>query len=257
MEPCPVAPQDGIVLEAVSKGFPAREGGRVPALEEVSLAVPTGSVRCLVGPTGCGKTTVLRLVAGLESPDSGRIAVRCGGPGRRAVGYLTQEHTLLPWLTTEENVALPLRVQGFAAASARERARDLLATLGLEGHGARYPYELSGGMRQRAAIGRLLAAEARCWLLDEPFASLDERTRHRLQELLVALVERRGITVLFVTHALDEALYLADDVTVLSAGPGRVIGTVPVPDPRPRDRLSENFGRRLESIRRMVEEAIR
>ena len=249
----------GILLEGVSKSFRGRDGAVVRAVEGVSLAVPTGAVGCIVGPTGCGKTTILRLAAGLEQPDAGKIEVRCGGPGGQAapLGYLTQAHTLLPWLTAGENVALPLRLRGVDARAAAARGREILAALGLAGHAGLYPYELSGGMQQRAALGRLLASDAACWLLDEPFGALDERTRHHLQDLLLALVAERGTTVLFVTHAIDEAVYLADRVHVLSAGPGKVVESQDVTEPRPRDRLAAGFGRRLEAIRTRLEEAIR
>jgi NitT/TauT family transport system ATP-binding protein len=200
------------------------------------------------------------MAAGLEEPDRGRIAVpgvHGGGGGESSIGLLTQQHTLFPWLTTLENVALPLRIRGEAAAAAHGRCRPILDSLGLGDSADRYPYELSGGMQQRAAMGRLLASSASCWLLDEPFTALDERTRHRLQDLLIELVAAREIAVLFVTHAIDEAVYLADRVHVFSAAPGRIVATLELPDARPRDRLSAAFAGHLESIRRTLEEAIR
>ena len=249
-----------ILLEGVAKSFVSREGGRVRAVEEVSLAVSAGTICCLVGPTGCGKTTILRIAAGLEEPDRGRVLVQGAngdGVGESPVGLLAQQHTLLPWMTTLENVALPLRIRGESAAVARGRCRPILESLGLGDSADRYPYELSGGMQQRAAMGRLLASSARCWLLDEPFNALDERTRQRLQDLLIELAAAREIAVLFVTHAIDEAVYLADRVHVLSAAPGRVVATLDLPEGRPRDRLSPSFAGHLESIRRTLEEAIR
>jgi NitT/TauT family transport system ATP-binding protein len=180
-----------------------------------------------------------------------------GGAAGSPVGLLTQRHTLLPWLTTLENVALPLRIRGESAAAAHRQCRPILETLGLADSAGRYPYELSGGMQQRAAMGRLLASDSRCWLLDEPFTALDERTRHHLQDLLAELVAVRSLAVLFVTHSIDEAVYLADRVLVLSTAPGRVVATLDVPESRPRDRLSVAFAGHLESIRRTLEEAIR
>lgn len=251
---------DSIILEGVGKSFVSREGGSVHAVEQVSLAVAAGTICCLTGPTGCGKSTILRLAAGLEEPDRGRILVP-GAQDRDAagssVGLLTQKHTLFPWLTTIENIALPLRIRGVSAAAAHQRCLPILETLGLGDCAGRFPYELSGGMQQRAAMGRLLASSARCWLLDEPFTDLDERTRHRLQDLLIGLVTTRAIAVLFVTHAIDEAVYLADRVQMLSAAPGRVVATLDLPEGRPRDRLSSSFAGHLESIRRTLEEAIR
>jgi len=248
-----------ILLEGVAKSFLSREGDRVVAVEDVSLAVSAGTICCLVGPTGCGKSTILRMAAGFEEPDRGRVLAPRANDGAREspVGLLTQQHTLFPWLTTLENVALPLRIRGEAAAAAHGRCRPILDSLGLGDSADRYPYELSGGMQQRAAMGRLLASSARCWLLDEPFNALDERTRQRLQDLLVELASARALAVLFVTHAIDEAVYLADRVHVLSAAPGRVVATLDLPDGRPRDRLSASFSAHLESIRRTLEEAIR
>lgn len=256
----PLAGSNPILLEGVGKSFVSREGDRVLAVEDVSLAVPAGSICCLVGPTGCGKSTLLRLAAGLEEPDRGRVAVpgaNAAGAVGSPVGLLTQRHTLFPWLTTIENIALPLRIRGEAVKAAHDRCLPILETLGLGDSADRYPYELSGGMQQRAAMGRLLASKASCWLLDEPFTALDERTRHRLQDLLVELVASRGIAVLFVTHAIDEAVYLADRVHALSAAPGRIVATLDVVESRPRDRLSAAFSGHLESIRRALEEAIR
>jgi NitT/TauT family transport system ATP-binding protein len=249
-----------ILLESVAKSFVTQEGERVPAVEDVSLAVPAGTICCLVGPTGCGKSTILRMAAGLEEPDRGRVAApdhHGGGAGESRIGLLTQHHTLFPWLTTIENVALPLRIRGENAARAHGRCRPILEELGLGDSAARYPYELSGGMQQRAALARLLASSARCWLLDEPFNALDERTRQRLQGLVVELASARRIAVLFVTHAIDEAVSIADRVHVISAAPGRVVATLDLPEERPRDRLSAAFAGRLESIRRTLEEAIR
>ena len=249
-----------ITLDGVGKSFVSREGDRVRAVEDVSLAVRAGTICCLVGPTGCGKSTILRLAAGLEQPDLGRVVVPGaydGGAVGSPVGLVTQRHTLFPWLTTLENVALPLRIRGEAQKPAHQRCLPILETLGLGDSADRYPYELSGGMQQRAAMGRLLASSARCWLLDEPFNALDERTRQRLQDLLVELAAARAIAVLFVTHAIDEAVYLADRLHVLSAGPGRIVATSDLPEGRPRDRLSASFAWHLESIRRTLEEAIR
>jgi NitT/TauT family transport system ATP-binding protein len=248
-----------IRLEGLGKSYVGRAGGQVHAVEEVSLAVAAGTICCLTGPTGCGKSTILRLAAGLEAPDRGRVlaAAAPAGPAAPAIGLLTQRHTLLPWLTALENVALPLRIRGASAAAAAQTCRPILELLGLGDSLRRYPHELSGGMQQRAAMGRLLASSARCWLLDEPFSALDERTRHRLQDVLVELAAARSIAVLFVTHAIDEAVYLADRVHVLSSSPARIVATREVTESRPRDRLSPAFGAHLESIRRTLEEALR
>jgi NitT/TauT family transport system ATP-binding protein len=226
-------------------------------VENVSLRVPDRSIVCLLGPTGCGKSTILRLVAGLEGPDSGRSElISDGGAEGPEVGYLTQRHTLFPWLTAEENIRLPLRIRGGGKERTRSLPRELLETLGLSRHSGLYPHEMSGGMQQRTALGRLLAMEAGCWLLDEPFAALDERTRHQLQDLLVELAGEMGITVLFVTHSIDEAVYIADRIHVFSAAPGRIVETLDLDDSRPRDRLSDSFGRHMERIRKKLEKEI-
>jgi len=247
-----------ILFEGVSKVFLGRRGEKVQALEDVSFAVPRGSIVSLLGPSGCGKTTILRLAAGMEEPDRGRIGVEAapGGPGRPALGYLTQRHTLFPWLTVAQNVALPLQLRGNHGKDEEERANRIISSLGLGDFGTLYPYELSGGMQQRAALGRLLSSDAACWLLDEPFAALDERTRHRLQDLLIEINRSRRITVLFVTHSIDEAVYLSDRVHVFSTAPGRIVDTIDLGDSRPRQRLSDAFGEKMERIRRKLEEVI-
>jgi len=253
-----VVSRDRIVLSGVSKTFRSREGGTVPAVEKVSLRVTHGSIVCLLGPTGCGKSTILRLTAGLEEPDSGRSELIPDADGRSGpvVGYLTQSHTLLPWLTAEHNIGLPLKIKGEEEDRTRSLCRAIMETLGLSGHAGLYPHEMSGGMQQRTALGRLLAMEADCWLLDEPFAALDERTRHRLQDLLVRLAGERGVTVLFVTHSIDEAVYIADGVHLFSAAPGRIVESLDLDGERPRNRLSDSFGRHMERIRRRLEEEI-
>jgi len=247
---------DPLVFDRVSKSFRSREGEVVPAVEDVTFSVPRGSIVCVVGPTGCGKSTLLRLAAGLEEPEAGHVDAPSGRKGEGQIGYLTQRHTLLPWLTAADNVKLPLRIRGEAEDVVEERSRDALELLGLAAFAGLYPYELSGGMQQRAALGRLLTADASCWLLDEPFASLDERTRHRLQDLVVELNGSRGGTILFVTHSIDEAVYIADEVHVLSAGPGRIIESLDLGEPRPRNRMSDASVGRLECIRKKLEEAI-
>jgi NitT/TauT family transport system ATP-binding protein len=253
-----VASDDRIVLSGVSKSFRSREGKTVPAVEKVSFRVPDRSIVSLLGPTGCGKSTILRLTAGLEEPDSGRSELVSDGDGAGGadVGYLTQRHTLLPWLTAEENVTLPLKIRGEGKERTRSLSREVLETLGLSKHAGLYPHEMSGGMQQRTALGRLLVMEAGCWLLDEPFAALDERTRHQLQDLLIELADERGITVLFVTHSIDEAVYIADRIHVFSAAPGRIVETLDLDDSRPRDRLSDSFGRQMERIRKKLEKEI-
>jgi ABC-type nitrate/sulfonate/bicarbonate transport system ATPase subunit len=250
---------DRIFLSGVSKAFLSREGEIVPALEKVSFGVPQGAIISLLGPTGCGKSTVLRVIAGLEEPDEGKGGLVPGrnGAGETTAALLTQRHTLFPWLTAEKNIGLPLEIRGEEKGKAAAFTGEIMETLELAGYGGLYPFEMSGGMQQRAALGRLLATKNDCWLLDEPFAALDERTRHSMQNLLVRLAGERGLTVLFVTHSIDEAVSVSDRIHIFSAVPGRIVETVDLHDPRPRDRLSENFGAKMETIRRVLEREIR
>jgi len=242
----------------VSKSYRSTGGAEVRAAEDISLEVEQGRIACLVGPTGCGKTTILRLAAGLDGPDSGSISFGAAGNGetRPKTGYLTQRHTLLPWMTARDNIGMPFRVSGAHGSKTGERVDSILESLGLGDFAHLYPHELSGGMQQRAAIGRLLAMDARCWLMDEPFSALDERTRHHPQNLLIELNRTKKITVMFVTHSIDEAVYLADRVYVLSTGPGRIVENFDLDEEKPRDRLSPAFGRRMEDVRMKLEQVI-
>jgi NitT/TauT family transport system ATP-binding protein len=212
--------------------------GAVEAVSEVSLEIGEGEFLALLGPTGCGKSTLLRLVGDLTPPTRGRVEVR-GQPAhaarqRNAFGFVFQEPALLPWRSALENVRLPLEVVGFPAERRRARCEELLQLVGLLGFKDSYPHELSGGMKQRVAIVRALAWEPPILMMDEPFSALDELTRNRLQEDLLALwaVERK--TIVFVTHNISEAVYLADRVVVMSPRPGRVTAELPVRLPRPR-----------------------
>jgi NitT/TauT family transport system ATP-binding protein len=216
----------------------------VAAIDEVSLATRPGELLCLVGPSGCGKTTLLRCVAGLLPPTSG--AVRVDGQvvtaPPRSMTLVFQEYgrSLLPWMTVDGNVVLPLKARRPRVPRAEREAlaADALASVGLAGQGAKYPWQLSAGMQQRVAIARALAYRPEILLLDEPFASVDAQTRADLQDLLLDVWRRTRLTVLFVTHDIDEAVYLADRVVVLSSSPARVVETVPVDLPRPRDQIA-------------------
>jgi ABC-type nitrate/sulfonate/bicarbonate transport system ATPase subunit len=245
-------------LRGVMKDFLGREGTAVRALDGVTFDAPAEAITCIVGPTGSGKSTVLRILSGLDRPDGGAALVAGKDPASTTgrIGYLTQQHTLLPWMRVRQNVGLPLEIKHVPADEAAAQVAAICAKLGLAGAEDLYPHELSGGMQQRAALGRLLASEARSWLMDEPFTALDERTRHQLQGLLIGLVRERQLSVLFVTHAIDEAVALADRVVVLSAGPGRVVGTVDITLPHPRNRLSPDYGVLMERIRTSIESVL-
>jgi NitT/TauT family transport system ATP-binding protein len=224
-----------IALRGVSKVFGARDD-RVVALDDCTFTVPDGTFVTLLGPSGCGKTTALDLVAGFTRPNAGSVTV--GGreverPGPdRAVVF--QDTALFPWLRVEDNIAFGLRVAGLADGAVLAKVDELLDRVGLREFRRRYPAELSGGMRQRVALARVLALESDVLLMDEPFGALDAQTRGLMQEFLTRIWERDRRTVLFVTHDLDEAVFLADRVLVMTARPGRIKRELVVDLPRPR-----------------------
>jgi len=223
-------------VESVSQHFYG-DGQTTIALENVDFQVPAGQFVSLVGPSGCGKSTLLFQVAGLRQPTSGII--RCDGesitaPMPQKIGMIFQEANLLPWLTAVENVAFPLKLRGVAKRERIETATRMLQLTGLSGFETRLPHQLSGGMKQRVAIARGLVQNPDVLLLDEPFASLDEQTRMVLGDELLRIWADTQKTILFVTHNLGEAVYLADRIIVLSARPGRIVDDVAVDLPRPR-----------------------
>jgi NitT/TauT family transport system ATP-binding protein len=207
-----------IALEGVHRTFRSEAGGEVAALAGIDLEVAAGDFVALLGPSGCGKSTLLRLVAGLDRPERGRVS---GEPGRVAMVF--QDAHLLPWRDVRGNVELPLELLGVASAERRERASRAIAQVGLADAERRYPAELSGGMRMRASLARALVVEPRLLLLDEPFAALDELTRMALDDELRRLWREAALTVLFVTHSIAEAAYLAERVVVLSRRPARTV----------------------------------
>lgn len=206
--------------------------GSEPILEDVNLEVETGRFATLIGPSGSGKTSILRAITGLQKPRSGRLDLAIPV---KEIGFLFQDDALLPWRTARQNVALGLRIRGARPAEAEAKAEDWLAKLGLHGLGGRFPRQLSGGQRKRVAIAQVLALEPRLLLMDEPFASLDAIVRTRITQELMDWVEREHLTVLLVTHDLEEAISMSDVVHVLSRGPHariRSVHTVPIPRPR-------------------------
>lgn len=208
--------------------------GGAGVLAGLDLAAAPGEFVALVGPSGCGKSTLLDVLAGLRAPDAGSVRVDGGPAAPGALALMPQRDALLAARTVRENVALGALLGGAAPAEARARARDALAGLGLGGYEEHYPHALSGGMRQRVGLARLMVAGARGWLLDEPLGALDALTRSALQELLADTRRRAGTTAVLVTHDIDEALRLADRVMVLSPRPARVVAQVVVPLPHPR-----------------------
>ncbi len=236
-EPKACERSDKIVFERVTKSFRPESGGpELTALAELSLAIAEKAFVCLVGPSGCGKTTVLNLLAGFETPSTGRVLldgreVAGPGPGR---GVVFQDGALFPWLTVLANVCYGPRRRGLRRARYLPAAHVILQQVGLARYANSYPRELSGGMRQRVAIARALVNEPSVLLLDEPFGALDAQTRSLMQELLLDVWERDHRTVLFVTHDVDEAVFLADRVIVMSRSPGQILADIAIPLRRPR-----------------------
>lgn len=205
-------------------------------LDDVSFDVPVHGISAVLGPNGSGKSTLLRLIAGLLEPGDGRIQIdgRDVSDADQRVGLVFQEPRLLPWRTALDNVAFPLQLAGVAKGERRARAREQLELVGVAAFAEAYPHQLSGGMRQRVAIARALVREPQILLLDEPFSALDALTRERFNTELLELWQRTGTAIVLVTHSIPEAIYVADEVVVLSASPGRVLARVPVPLGRPR-----------------------
>jgi NitT/TauT family transport system ATP-binding protein len=225
-----------IEIDAVARRY-LTTSGPVDALRDVSVAVPRGAFCTIIGPSGCGKSTLLGMVGGLVTPDAGRVAiggVPVTGPDPRRVATVFQDPGLFPWRTALENVEFGLELQGVSRPRRRRVATELLAPLGLAAFAAKYPRELSGGMRQRVAIGRALAIDTDIVLMDEPFGALDEQTRVLMGEWLLEIWRRTRKTVLFVTHSLHEALALSTRVVVMTARPGRVKSVIDLPLPYPR-----------------------
>ncbi len=218
------------------------------AISNASFEVAAGELVALVGPSGCGKTTLLKILAGLQSYDSGEV--RIGSPAHpfdpsRDIGMVFQQALLLKWRRVLQNVLLPAEILGLPMRESRERAHELLAMVGLKGSEDRYPYELSGGMQQRAAIARALVHDPKLILMDEPFGALDALTRERMNLELLSIWKRSGKTIVFVTHGIAEAVFLGTRVVVLTAGPARMADNISVnlPEPRILDvKTSESFG---------------
>jgi len=215
----------------------ASGGGPMEALADIDFTVGTGRFVVIVGPSGCGKSSLLMMLAGLRQQTAGSIL--CGnrpvtGPDPDRIGVVFQDANLFPWLTALDNVAFPLALRRVKPAERRRRALDMLRMVGLENFAARHPHELSGGMRQRVSIARGLVQDPPVLLMDEPFAALDEQTRMTMGEELLRIWAATRKTVVFVTHSLQEAVFLADEVLVMSARPGRIIDRIEVDLPRPR-----------------------
>jgi NitT/TauT family transport system ATP-binding protein len=228
--------QTAIEVADLSHIYAGREG-EVPALSDISMTVGAGRFTVIVGPSGCGKTSLLMMMAGLRHQTSGRLDVQgrpMTAPDPDRVGVVFQEASLFPWLSALDNIEFPLALRNAPKEERAKRSNEMLNLVGLQGFGTRYPHELSGGMKQRVSIARGLVQDPPVLLMDEPFAALDEQTRMTMGHELLRIWSQTSKTVVFVTHSLTEAVYLADEVIVMSARPGRIIDRINVNLPRPR-----------------------
>lgn len=254
-----------ITARSVSQSFVLPGSTRtMVALQETSLEIRAGELMCFIGPSGCGKSTLLNIIAGLQRPTSGTVdvdgTVLEGRPVPRKIAMVFQENTLFPWNTILENVALGLKFQGVPKAERHDRARAALDAVGLSNFLSHYPGQLSGGMKQRAALARALSLDTPIILMDEPFGALDEQTRIVLGEDLSVLLSRTGKTIVFVTHSLGEAVFLADRVAVFTARPGTIKTIIDIDAPHPRNAdfmTSEKFTALRNQLFDLLHEEIR
>ncbi|WP_345655657.1 ABC transporter ATP-binding protein [Streptomyces siamensis] len=251
--------QELLVVSGLRKVYEG-QGRRVEAVRDLTFTVAAGELVCLVGPSGCGKTTLLKCVGGLLAPTSGEVSLagsRVSGPPP-GMAFVFQEYgrSLFPWMRVRENVGLPLKQKGLSKQRRRELVADALESVGLADAAGAYPWQLSGGMQQRVAIARALAYEPDVLLMDEPFAAVDAQTRADLEDLVRGLWRQRGITVLFVTHDIDEAVYLGQRVVILSGSPTVVQEQLKVDLPDERDQLHTRVSPRFAELRTHVYEQI-
>jgi NitT/TauT family transport system ATP-binding protein len=243
-----------LTLTRVGRRFP----GGVEALRDASLTLAESDFVALLGPSGCGKSTLLRLIAGLDQPDEGRIVWDGGAPAPGDIGFVFQDATLLPWATAEDNVYLPLRLRGVPRDTAMPRVHEALRGVGLAGFEASRPRQLSGGMRMRVSIARALVTRPRVLLMDEPFAALDEFTRHKLQSDLLEVRRQAGCTVVFVTHSIYEAAFLAHRIVLMTPRPGKIATEIESHIARgPETRLDPAYAALVADISRGMEAALR
>jgi NitT/TauT family transport system ATP-binding protein/sulfonate transport system ATP-binding protein len=250
----PEAKRAHIAIRGVSKRFAVGDG-EVEALGRIDATIAQGELVCLIGASGCGKSTMLRIIAGFEEPTTGEVLVdgkRISGPGSDR-GMVFQDYALFPWMTVRQNIGFGPRQRRLPRREVEEIENEFVKLVGLERSANRYPNQLSGGMKQRVAIARVLANNAGILLMDEPFGALDALTREQLQGELLAIWARSRVTVVFVTHSVEEAALLGDRVLVMSAGPGRIEADIAITLARPRDVSSPEFNAvRRELARRLT-----
>jgi NitT/TauT family transport system ATP-binding protein len=246
----------GVTIRDLSKAFPKEDGTATQALAGVNLEISDEEFICLVGPSGCGKTTLLRIIAGLETATTGDVTVdgrAVTGPDPKR-GMVFQEYSLFPWRRVIDNVAFGLEMKGVAKEERRRTADYYLELVGLSQFRDAYPFERAGGMRQGGAIARARANDPDVLLMDGPFGALDAQTRNRMQKELLFLWEQTKKTIVFVTHSVDEAVYLSDRIVVLSPRPGSIREIIDIPWSRPRDRTSAEFAEVRRRVLRMIDE---
>ena len=248
-------PSHSLVISDVEKTFVNTRGETLRALEKINLRVEENEFVCIVGPSGCGKSTLLRMIAGLESCETGRIAYRDAAitSPRGEIGMVFQEYSLLPWRNVADNVSLGAEFSGKSKTVCARIAEEYLQLVGLSDFARSYPHELSGGMRQRVAIARALANRPELLLMDEPFGALDAHTRTLLQRELLNICQKHRTTILFVTHSVEEAVYLSDRIVVMSPRPGSIRDIIHVDMPRPRSRGNAEYAVMTQKILEMLE----
>ena len=247
-------------LLELSKTFPGKGlGESVHVLENIQHRIENGRFVSIIGPSGCGKTTLLRIIAGLEKASAGKVLLDGKElvQGTEEVGLVFQEYALFPWRTTLQNIEMGLEIRGMDKPKRRLTAMEYIKTFDLNGFEHRYPRELSGGMKQRVAIARTLIMNPRVVLMDEPFGSLDSQTRNAMQEFLLRIWLKRGDTIIFVTHNVEEAVFLSDEIVILSKRPARLIQSIDMDLPRPRDRTSEACNKIRRGILKILEEEMK
>jgi NitT/TauT family transport system ATP-binding protein len=245
------SPRSAVLVDHVSKVF-GTEGSSLHALDDITLDVAPGEFVCLLGASGCGKSTLLNLIAGLDRPTAGTV-----GTGENRTTLMFQESALFPWLTARGNVELPLKIRKIARAERHRKADELLELVNLGAFGTKLPHELSGGMRQRVALARALAQEADVLLMDEPFGALDAMTRDVLHDELERLWRETGLSVIFVTHNVREAVRLGDRVILLSSRPGRIVEEYPIAIDRPRRLDSAEVAEQARTITDRLKDEVR